>query len=46
MTLNKFICLTCGHWIMLPSDHPANKRAHDGIVYRGSCEICNKKRSE
>ena len=40
MTLNKFICLTCGHWVMLHPDHPANNRAKDGIVYRGSCEIC------
>ncbi len=40
MTLNKFVCLTCGHWVMLHPDHPANTRARDGIVYRGSCEIC------
>ena len=37
---NKFICLTCGHRVILHPDHPANNRAKDGIVYRGSCEIC------
>jgi hypothetical protein len=40
MTLNKFVCLTCGYSVMLHPDHPGNKRAHDGIVYRGSCEKC------
>jgi len=40
MDLNKFVCITCGHQVMLHPDHPANTRAKDSIVYRGSCEIC------
>lgn len=43
MTLNKFVCLICGYSVILHPDHPANARAKNGIVYRGSCEICNEK---
>ena len=41
MSANKFICLTCGHIVELHPDHPANKRAYDGIVYRATCERCH-----
>ena len=40
MTLNEFVCLTCGHSVKLHPDHPANARVHDGVVFRASCELC------
>lgn len=40
MPLNDFVCLTCGSSEPLDKNHPGNKRARDGIVFRGSCEKC------
>ena len=40
MPQNKFVCLVCGSSIELEQNHPANNRAHDGIVYRASCKKC------
>jgi len=37
---NVFVCLVCGSRIDLHKDHPANHRAHGGIVYRASCDRC------
>jgi hypothetical protein len=38
--INIFRCLVYGSEVPLSTDHPANNRAHDGIVYRASCESC------
>jgi len=34
------VCLTCGSKKELTEDDIANTRAHDGIVFRASCEKC------